>query len=238
MKILGLITARGGSKTIPRKNLKELGGKPLIIWTIETAKKSGVLDRLVLSTDDRETAEVAKSYDVEVPFMRPAELAQDTTPHLPVLQHAAQWLKENENYQPEEILLLQPTAPFRQPFHIQEAVKLFQQSSADSLVSVSEVPGDYNPYWVYKLNENLYLEPFTGGSIKTPIPRRQDLPKVYARNGAIYLFKTDLLFDPVSPSFYGEKILGYVMDEKYSVNLNSPLDWLVAESMIRELGLA
>ncbi|MBI2055590.1 MAG: acylneuraminate cytidylyltransferase family protein, partial [Candidatus Sungbacteria bacterium] len=128
MKILGIIPARGGSKSIPRKNIKELGGKPLIAWTIEAAKKSGVFDRIILTTDDSEIAEVGREWGVEVPFMRPNELAEDHTPTLPVIQHTLAWLEDNESYEPDAVMILQPTTPFRQPHHIQEAVQLFRQS--------------------------------------------------------------------------------------------------------------
>src|SRR3989338_1201278 len=125
MKILGIIPARGGSKSIPRKNIKPLGGKPLIAWTIDAAEQAAVFDRIILTTDDEKIAAVGKQRGIEVPFLRPKELAEDATPTLPVLQHAVQWLKEHEQYEPDAIMLLQPTAPFRQASHIQEAVKVF-----------------------------------------------------------------------------------------------------------------
>ncbi len=117
MKILGVITARGGSKGIPRKNIKDLKGQPLIAYTIKAAQESGIFDRLIISTDDSEIAEVAKKYGVTAPFTRPAELAQDATPHLPVMQHAVKWLQDKENYRPDFVSILQPTAPLRQAWH-------------------------------------------------------------------------------------------------------------------------
>ena len=137
MKILGIITARGGSKGIPRKNIKELKGQPLIAYTIKAAQESGVFDRIILSTDDAEIADVAGRYGVEIPFMRPAELAQDGTAHLPVLKQAVEWLRDNQNYLPEAVMLLQPTAPLRQTWHIKQALELFNSSGADSVVSMS-----------------------------------------------------------------------------------------------------
>src|SRR3989344_6947509 len=137
MKILGIITARGGSKGIPGKNIKPLLGRPLIEYTVEAAQKSGMFDsavggRLILSTDDEAIAKVAKNLGVEVPFIRPKELAEDKTPHLQVLQHAVKWLKEKENYESDAVMILQPTAPLRQAHHIKEAVELFQKTGADS----------------------------------------------------------------------------------------------------------
>src|SRR3989344_1610132 len=187
MKVLGVITARGGSKSIPRKNIKDLAGKPLIAYTIEAAHKSGVFDRVILSTDDQEIADVAKRFGCEVPFMRPAELAEDTTPHLPVMQHAVRWLKENQGYESDYVAILQPTAPLRQSFHFKEALELLKRLEADSVVSVIEIPGHFHPLWAMKINKHslgtLYVsdEPFR----KRP-KRRQDLAKAYAPSGSLY----------------------------------------------------
>lgn len=236
MRILGVIPARGGSKSIPRKNIKDLGGKPLLVWTVEAAKTSGVFDRLILSTDDAEIAEVGRRWGVEMPFTRPAELAEDATPTLPVLQHAVQYLKEHENYQPDAVMLLQPTAPLRQAFHIREAAELFQQSGVDSVVSVVEIPGHFSPYWAVVENEDGHATLFSGTPVRNRIPRRQEFPqKTYSHNGAMYLFKTPLLFDSVEPNFYGDRVRLYKMDDKYSVNIDSPEDWTLAETALRAL---
>lgn len=236
MEILGVITARGGSKSIPRKNIKELAGKPLIAWTIEAAKESGVFDRIILSTDDEDIAEVGRRYGVEVPFMRPAELAQDTTPHLPVMQYAVQWLKDQEGYEPDFVCILQPTAPLRQAWHLGEAVDLLKKTGADSVVSMVEIPGHFSPYWAVKVDEQgLGQLLVSGDPIWRRIPRRQSLPKAYAHSGAIYLFRTALLFDPAEPNFYGDKVAAYIMEDKYSVNIDRPEDWELAEQAIRKL---
>src|SRR3990167_5226090 len=127
-KILGIITARGGSKGVPGKNIKLLGGKPLIAYSIEAAQKSGVFDRIILTTDDLKIAEVAKKYGCEAPFMRPAELAGDAVQHLPVLRHAVQWLKDNEGYSPDYCMTLQPTSPLPEPgAHSQAVGKNFKK---------------------------------------------------------------------------------------------------------------
>lgn len=239
MKILGVITARGGSKGIPRKNVKELAGKPLIAWTIEAAKESSVFDRIILSTDDPEIADIAKRYGCEVPFMRPPELAQDTTPHLPVMQHAVTWLKENEGYEPDYVAILQPTAPLRQAFHLQEAVELLVKTGADSVVSMVEIPGHHNPYWAVSVDDQGLAKLLVSGDpIRKRIPRRQNLPKAYTHSGAFYLFRTALLFDLVEPNFYGDKVAVHVMEDKYNVNIDDPEDWVLAESAIQKLGLA
>lgn len=232
-KTLGIITARGGSKGIPRKNIKLLGGKPLIAHTIEAAKESGIFDRVILSTDDAEIAEVGKQYGAEVPFMRPIELAEDTTPTLPVLIHALEWLKTNEGYEPEAVAILQPTSPLRRPEHLKDAHELFVDSGADSVVSMKEVPGHYNPHWQFNLGEDGRIAIFTGEPFSDIVKRRQDLPKTYTRNGAIYLFKTDLLFQE-PPSFYGDDVRAYVMDDASSVNIDTSADFKAAEVAMRQ----
>lgn len=232
MKILGVITARGGSKGIPGKNIKKLADRPLIAYTIQAAKDSGVFDRIIVSTDDGAIAAVAAEEGCEAPFMRPKELARDDTPHLAVLQHAVQWLKEQEQYEPDAVMILQPTAPLRTSIHIKEAIALFQKTAADSVVSISAVPGHYNPHWQFTVDEANRMKIFTGEPFSNIICRRQDLPLTYARNGAIYLFKTGLLFDAADPSFYGADVAGYMMDGQYSVNLDTMDDWEEAEQMI------
>ena len=232
MRVLAVIPARGGSKSVPRKNIKDLGGKPLITWTIEAAKASGVFDRLILTTDDTEIAEVGKRYGAEVPFMRPSELAQDTTPTLPVLQHAITWLKEQEGYEPDAGMLLQPTTPFRSAEHIKGAVELFEKTGADSVVSVVEIPGNYNPHWAFKVDEDLRATLYLGGAIKTRIKRRQDLPKAYSPNGMIYLFKPKFLFDAADQNFYGDDVRAYEVEERVSINIDSPEDWVLAEMAV------
>lgn len=232
--ILGVITARGGSKGIPGKNIKPLLGKPLIWYTIEAAQKAGVFNRLIISTDDEKIAEVAKSYGCEVPFIRPKELAEDATPHLPVLQHAVQFLKKKENSEPDYVMILQPTSPLRQPFHIKEAVDLISKERADSLVSVSLVPKHFHPNWQFVKDANNRLKIFTGEKVKNITRRRQDLSDTYFKNGVIFLFKTELLFAN-APSIYGDDVLAYVMDEKYNVNIDSPEEWDLAEMALKKL---
>lgn len=231
-KILGIITARGGSKGIPGKNIKELAGKPLIAYTIEAAQKSGVFDRLIVSTDDEKIAEVAKQYGCEVPFMRPVELAGDTTPHTPVLIHAITWLYDNENYKPDFVMILQPTAPLRNAIHIREAVALLDQNNADSVVSVSEVPSHHHPRWQHTIDVYNRMAIFTGEPFTEIVRRKQDLSKTYARNGAIYVFKTNLLFDSIKPNFYGNHVTAYIMKPEESVNIDTMEDWQEAERIL------
>ncbi|HEY4499724.1 MAG TPA: acylneuraminate cytidylyltransferase family protein [Candidatus Paceibacterota bacterium] len=235
MKILGITPARGGSKSIPKKNIKNFSGKPLIAWTIETALKSGVLDRYIVDTDSEEIAAVARQFGAETPYLRPSELAQDLTPTLPVLQNAVKWLQEKENYYPDIIILLECVSPTKQPHHIQEALKIFlEDASVDSLVTVTEAPAQYNPHWLLKKDENGCAEIFTGEAMKDIIPRRQSLPKVYAKNGAFYIMKTDCLFrNP--PSLFGNRTKLYVMDVKYNIDIDGPEDWVIGEERMKSI---
>ncbi|OGG48327.1 hypothetical protein A3D66_03025 [Candidatus Kaiserbacteria bacterium RIFCSPHIGHO2_02_FULL_50_9] len=234
-KILGIITARGGSKGIPGKNVKPLLGKPLIAYTIEAAKKSGVFDRLILSTDDEEIARVAREYGCEVPFMRPSELAQDTTPHLPVVQHAVEWLREHEKYSPDYLLILQPTSPLRQAFHIKEAVELMLKEEPDSVLSVAPIPEHFSSKKAMILQTDGRLTLLGGSPVWKRVSRRQDLGKEYRSAGMIYLCKTELIFDKESPNLFGERTLPYVVEEKYLADIDHPEDWEAAEHALKKL---
>lgn len=235
LKILGIITARGGSKGIPGKNIKPLAGKPLIAYTIEAAKKSGALDRLILTTDDEKIADVAKNYGCEVPFMRPAELARDDTPTMPVIQHALGWLKENEKYEPEAIMILQPTSPLRQHFHVKEAVELFLKSGADSVLGVSEMPVHFSPHRAMAADENGRLKLLDGSPVRKRIIPRQAVSKTYWNNTSIYLLKTRFIFDESEPNFFGDHVEPYIMEEKFSVDVDEPADWEEAEWALKNI---
>ena len=219
MKILGLIPARGGSKGIPRKNIKSLGGKPLLQYTFETAKNSELLSRVILSSDDPEIIAVAEEIGLEVPFSRPAVFAQDHITSLEVVQHALKFFAQNgENF--DAVCLLQPTTPFRRKGLIDEAIEKFSKGNFDSLISVREVPQDYNPHWVFEENDG-QLQIATGE--ENIISRRQELPKAYHRDGAIYITKAEVLLE--QNSLYGSKI-GFIdtNGEPY-VNIDTPEDW-------------
>ena len=206
----------------------------MIAWTIEAAKNSGIFDRIILSTDDQEIADVAKKYGAEVPFMRPVELAQDATPHMPVLKHAVETLKEKENYQADFVAILQPTTPFREPKHFKEAQELLEKTGADSVISVAEIPGHSNPMWALKVDEAGIAKLFVSGEPPhTRIPRRQELPKAYTNSGHLYIFKTELLFRE-NPNFYGDKTAAYPIEEKYCINIDTLIDWDKAQEKIKE----
>ncbi len=229
MKVLGVITARGGSKGLPGKNLKLLGGKPLIAYTIEAAQQSGVFDRVILSTDDPAIASLARALGCDVPFMRPAELARDDTPHLPVMLHAVRWLEDHDGYRADCTMILQPTSPMRQPHHIREAVDLIGPTGVDSVVSVSDVPVHYHPMRALRVDASGGATLFvTGEPIRRRINRRQDLPAASVMNGAIYLFRTSVLFDR-EPSLYGARSAAYLMPPPYGLSIDTPDDWAEAE---------
>lgn len=229
MRVLGLIPARGGSKGVPRKNIKPLMGRPLIQYTIDCAKASAGIDRLLVSTDDEKIAEVSRSLGVEVPFLRPAVLASDASPTLPVIQHSLGWLEERgESF--DAVCLLQPTNPLRTPAIIDGCLKLFEESAADSVITILPVPDKHNPHWVYFRSSDGELRLSTGEAC--PISRRQDLPPAFHREGSIYVTKLDVLME--GNSLFGDRVVGYPIDPADSVNIDSPDDWKIAERMIAE----
>jgi CMP-N,N'-diacetyllegionaminic acid synthase len=233
--VLGVITARAGSKGIPGKNTRLLGGKPLIVHTIDAAQESGVFDRLILSTDDEQAAAIARGRGCDVPFMRPDSLARDDTPHLPVMQHALGWLRDHDQYAPDWVMILLPTSPLRQPFHMREAVDLAVASGADSVVSVDELPPHFNPMRVVAVDESGWARLFVGDQpVKRRPGRRQDMPQAWVLNGAVYLFRTRVLFDPIEPSLYGDKVAAYKMSPPYGLNIDGPEDWTIVERALNQ----
>lgn len=231
MKTLALITARGGSKSIPKKNLVPLAGRPLLAYTCEAALGSASIDRVVLSTDDDEIAAVGRACGVEVPFMRPADLATDDARSIDVAVHALRWLEQNEGRLADRLVLLQPTSPLRTSRHIDEALAVMDETGADTVVSVVPVPHRFNPYSIMRLEGGRLLH-----FRQEPLPfdrfRRQDLPVLYARNGpAMLITHVPILLGQVS--FYGGRTVPYVMNEAESVDVDSALDLVVAEAALQ-----
>jgi CMP-N,N'-diacetyllegionaminic acid synthase len=232
MKTLAVITARGGSKGIPGKNLKPLAGKPLIAYTIDAARKAGVLDRVVLSTEDEAIAACARAMGCEVPFMRPAALAEDDTPHLPVLQHAVDWLRSEEAYHPDAVIILQPTSPLRRAEHIQSALELLARNDVDSVLTVSSVPPHMNPMRMLRVDDTGRAELFVSGEpVRRRINRRQDMPAAWVMNGALYAFRTHVLFDR-EPSLYGDRVLAMPLPDPFGLSIDTPEDWVEAEKAL------
>lgn len=222
---MGIIPARGGSKGIPRKNIRLLGDKPLLAWTVQTALQSAVLDRLILTTEDEEIAEVGRTYGCEVPFLRPQELATDETPGIEPVLHALNWLEAYEGYVPEFVMLLQPTSPFRTSEQMKQALKQISTSSFDSLVSVVEPK--HPPQWMFIKNADKALKPLLSTERPT---RRQELSESYALNGAIYLTRTTVL--KREKTFLPESTMGFEMDRLTSLDLDDMVDWKVAECLL------
>ena len=221
-KILGLIPARGGSKGIPRKNLAPFAGKPLIEHTFEAALGSRELDWVVLSTDDPEIADLGRKAGVMVPFTRPSGLATDTAPMVSVVEHAVTWMEDQEDMPNAAVMLLQPTSPLRQTWHIDEAVAEFRKSDFDGVMSVCEVKE--HPYELISLaGEEIRL------AFNRPkaLSRRQDFPEFYYVNGAIYLVLTSVLMR--DHTLFPKRCVPYMMDRLYSLDIDSPLDLRIAE---------
>ncbi len=233
---MGVIPARGGSKSIPLKNLKDFCGKPLIAWSIISAKKSN-LDRVIVSTDNKEIAKVAKEYGAEVPFIRPKELAGDTVGIEPVLKHTFEWLRDNENYKPDAIMLLQSTSPLRQTFHINEMLEIFKKNNPDSVVAVNKTPANHTPCWTLTKDKNGKVS-LWGGVLLKDIPiRRQDFAqKCYARNDLGYILKFKNLYED-KPNLYGDKVELYVVPDahKYEADLNTLEEWQEAEEKAKRI---
>lgn len=224
MKYLGIITARGGSKSIPRKNIIELSGTPVLAYSIEAALKSR-LDDVILSTEDEEIAEVGRKYGVKVPFMRPTELAQDDTPHVPVLTHALNEYEKINSEHYDYILTIQPTSPLRTSEDINRAIEIAEKEKPDCVVSLEK----YTDLSIEKLK---YLE--EDGRVVSAVEdekrleglARQKRKPLYRRNGAIYLTKREIL---LGGSVYGENVLGFEMPAERSVDLNGSIDLELAK---------
>ncbi|MDY0142879.1 MAG: acylneuraminate cytidylyltransferase family protein [Bacteroidales bacterium] len=221
MKPLVVIPARGGSKGVPHKNIKELNGKPMIQYTIEAAREVFKDEHICVSTDDFKIKEVVENIGLKVPFMRPAELATDTAGSYDVLLHTLSYYN-NKGYEPDTIIMLQPTSPFRTAAHIKEALELYT-TDLDMVVSVKETSS--NPYFLL-FEEN--KDGFLNKSKESDFVTRQECPKVWEYNGAIYIVNVESL--KKSPLNKFKKVKKYVMDEMSSHDIDSMLDWRIAEN--------
>ncbi len=234
MNVIAIIPARGGSKRIPRKNVLDFHGKPLIAWSIEAALNAKSVTRVLVNTDDEEIREVALRHGAEVPFLRPAELARDTVAIEPVLINTLEWLKAHEGVSPDALALLMPTNPMRTSEALDQAVARFNETGADSVVTVSEARANNNPHWILRRDEKGDVVLFDGTPLKAIRPRSQDLPPCYSRNDIAYIFKPSNLYqDP--PNLYGDKVELLVMDETFEGDINTPEDWQVAYDKFRRV---
>lgn len=224
--IAAVIPARGGSKSVHKKNTALVGGKPLIYWTITAALQSRQLARVIVSTDDPEIAAVARAAGAEVPFLRPAELARDDTPGIAPILHAIDWFAQSEAYAPDAVMCLQPTSPLRTVEDIDNAVALSQHADADAVVS--GVIAAQHPYWMKQTDASGRVRPFL--DLATPPTRRQDLPAVYALNGALYLARRTVLIE--RETWYTDRTYLYIMPEERSLDIDTPWDLHLADLVL------
>lgn len=225
--VLAVITARGGSKGIPQKNLSTILGKPLIAYTIEAALQARNLTRTIVSTDDKTIAQVSEQYGAEVPFLRPQLLAIDTAATIAVLQHAVTSLAEQDHYSTDIVVCLQPTSPLRSAEDIDHAVMLCLSSGADSVVSLC--PAKHHPFWMKKI-VNGRVHPLLEED-EQYFTRRQDLPPVYQLNGALYVTRTKVLLQ--ENRMLGEHTVPYIMPEDRSIDIDTQIDLRIAECILQ-----
>ncbi len=229
-KILGIITARGGSRGIPGKNIKILGKKPLIAYTIETALLSSLMDDVIVSTEDKNIADIARSFGAEVPFYRPLELATDTAGHLEVVAHALDFMEGVKGKKYDYVVILQPTSPFRKVEDIDETIKKVIKHKADSAFSMYEIEPSYHPIKIKKMEGDKVLPCAFEEQIGL---RRQDLPVAYKRSGAVYVTRRDLVVE--EKKLFGDNLVGHVVPRDRSIDIDTEIDWLVAEHMYQKL---
>jgi len=236
MEILALIPARGGSKSIPRKNIRSLAGHPLIAYSIAAAAQSSLVCRTIVSTDDEDIARIARGYGAEAPFLRPAELAQDDSTDFPVFTHALSWLKQHEAYQPEVVVQLRPTSPIRPPSCVDQAIQtLLDHPAADSVRGV--IPSGQNPYKMWRMDEQGRLTPLLELA-RLPEPYnapRQSLPQSYWQTGHIDAMRLSTILEKGSLS--GEVIYPLILDPRYAIDIDTLSDWQRAEWIISQADL-
>jgi N-acylneuraminate cytidylyltransferase len=225
MKVLGLIPARGGSKGLPGKNLKLLQGQPLLDRTFRCANEAGVLDRIILSTDAPEIAEAGVQLGIETPFLRPAEFAADDSPMVAVIIHALDFLAAS-GYEPDAVMILQPTSPFRRPEHIRQAIRILEENpDADAVCGVVPIPKEMCPHYVMKITEKGRLDNFLPEGAQ--YTRRQDVPQAYKRDGTLYLTRTSVL--RAQRNLYGQSCVPIIVEPSASLTIDTPEDWEEAE---------
>lgn len=228
-EVLAIIPARGGSKSIPRKNIKIFAGYPLIAFSVRAGLAAESVSRVIVSTDDDEIAEIGREFGAEIPFLRPEELSRDDTPDLPVFQHALDWLRINEEYQPQMVVQLRPTSPFRRKEHINQAVwRLLERPEADSIRTVC-IPFQ-NPYKMWRVDADGFMQPLITTNITEPynLPR-QALPEVFWQTGYVDAAWKETILE--KGSMTGESILPLVIGAEEWIDIDSPDDWSRAERL-------
>lgn len=235
--VLAIIPARGGSKGIPGKNIKLLAGKPLIVWTIEVAKQSKLVDRVIVSTDDENIASVAREYGAEVPFLRPQEISGDLATDVEFIEHALDFLEKKEGYIPDIVLRLPPTSPLRKIEHIDMGIStLVDTDGADASRPIVEAPKHPYKFWLIDETDSRFLKPFLGKEI-TGFDEPHNLPrqlfsKVYIHTGAMDVVWVKTIREQKSTS--GKKLAHFLMEAESSINIDHPLDFVVAEVLMNK----
>lgn len=228
-KIIAIIPARGGSKGLPRKNIKPLLGKPLVAWTIEQAKNSKYIDRIIVSTDDKEITEISRKYGAEVPFLRPKELARDDSPTIDVIMHAIDWFEKRGDYF-DIVVLLEPTSPLRDVEDIDKCVEiLIGNPKAKAIVGVAKLESSH-PEFNMVINEEGFIRK-TDGTTNFKVLRRQDLEDVYFFEGSIYISEVGVLKQ--KKNFYHESTLAYVVPKYKSLEVDELCDFICTEALMK-----
>ncbi len=228
MNILGIVPARAGSKGIPGKNIRLMAGKPLIAHTILAAKESKMLSRTILTTDSEAIAKIGREYGIEVPFLRPTELADDSASAFDYIKHCLDYL-ESKQYRPEVIVLLQPTCPLRTSQDIDNSVNCLFERSVDSVVSVTEMSTKNHPCWQFRISDTGKLTPFVCQSWSELATRRQNIEPTFTRNGATYVFRYETFRR--CDNIFGQRVHAYEMPAERSVNIDDIDDWVKAEAL-------
>ena len=229
-KVLAIVTARGGSKRIPKKSIAPISGRPMMAYVLEAIKKSKLVNRIIVDTDDEEMAEVGRANGAEIPFLRPKELAQDSTGHVPVLKYTLETLKAKDGYWPEAVVLIQPTSPLVQPEHIDDALSLLlKEKDLDSVETIFEVPTIFHPYNVRYITDNGYTK-FVMAKERAEAAKTGKRPKIYTI-GTVYTFRPETLWK--YGSIQGEKSKSIIIDKKFAIDVDEPLDLIIAEAVMR-----
>jgi CMP-N-acetylneuraminic acid synthetase len=223
-KLLAIIPARGGSKRLPKKNILNLVNKPLIVWTIEAALDSKYIDKVIVSTDDKDIADISEQYGATIPFIRPSKLATDETPSIDVILHAADFFKKNDY---DYVVLLQPTSPLRTSKHIDESIELLDAKNADAIISVCKM--DHSPLWSNTLEKDGNMKGFLQDDILNK--RSQDLDIYYRLNGAIYICNINKIKEERS-FFLKDNIFAYKMNRKSSIDIDNEIDFKLAKVLL------
>lgn len=232
-RVLALIPARGGSKGLPRKNIRKLGGRPLVAWPVAAARGSKVVDRVVVSTDDVEIAAAAQAAGADTPFMRPSELASDTSSSMAVARHALETLaRADERY--DYLVLLEPTSPLTEPSDVDRALATLHsaRNRADAIVGVAKVEATHPVFDVF-MNHNGIITPYSGKSF-TSLPRRQDIEELYYLEGSLYCSAVNVFLD--RGSFYHERTLGYLVPRWKAFEIDDLVDFFCVEAIMAHRG--